>query len=688
MSIPISDIVQVNPGVQSAGSQALTLNGVILTKSTKIAAADVTPFTSVSEITNIFGQGSTEEAMAKRYFAGFDDSTIKPSLFYFAPFNDVARAAWLRSGSWAGKLIADIQALGSGTLVVVVNGVTFTSATINLAIAASFTDAATKITAGFSGGGAPVCTWEASSSTFLISSQTSGASTSLSFAGGTLADGLKLTSAQGAYVSPGASADTPSGVMDLVKSITQNWVFFTTAWEPGAGNKKGFANWANGQNSRYCYIAWDSDEKAIKSFVLSPVFLSGVTAVAYSNCSFGKALTGTQSGANLTRPLIKAPGFTVSLRVGNITGTNKKIIASQPGCFEISKASGGQLLSATYGSVTLTTTQALPTTESHIELNVSDTGATLFYNGAVVATSATGATAAGCTYNGEFKIAYNTSPAVDGLTGFIFDVGVYNTVLHTSAFTPSPSPLTGDEDNLIGYWSLNGNLNNSNISFGAYAKSLSLDGNIAVYNNYDVASFLMGMMASIDFNRPNSRITAKFKKQSGLLPTVTDKPSADKLIAGGYNFYGAYAENNLTSNIFHDGQMFGKWLFVDLFANQVFLNSQLQGAILNLLESQPSIGYTQSDFSLIRSAMQGPIDDALSFGSIRSGVSLDPSQKAALNQAAGLDIATTIENQGYYLQILDPGAQVRAARGSPIINLWFTDGGAVHKINVSSVDVI
>jgi hypothetical protein len=134
--------------------------------------------------------------------------------------------------------------------------------------------------------------------------------------------------------------------------------------------------------------------------------------------------------------------------------------------------------------------------------------------------------------------------------------------------------------------------------------------------------------------------------------------------------------------------MFGEWKYIDLFANQVYLNAQLQGAILELLKSQPSVGYTQSDFGLIRSAMQGPINDAISFGSIRAGVSLDPSQKAALNQAAGLDIATTVENQGYYLQILDPGAQVRAARGSPIINLWFTDGGAVHKINVSSVDVI
>ena len=277
---------------------------------------------------------------------------------------------------------------------------------------------------------------------------------------------------------------------------------------------------------------------------------------------------------------------------------------------------------------------------------------------------------------------------MDGWQGLIYDVGVYNAALHTSAFTPSINPLDGTETNITGAWSLNGNVFDSILSFGAVCNKNKYDGVMVVYNNYDIASFALGIMASIDFNRPNSRITAKFKKQSGLTPTVTDKTSADKLIANGYNFYGQYSENNISDNFFHDGQLVGKWMYIDLFANQVYLNAQLQGSVLKVLTNSPSIGYTQSDFGLIQSAMQGPINDSIRFGSIRSGVSLSDSQKASLNQAAGLDIATTVQNQGYYMQILDPGAQVRAARGSPIINFWYTDGGAVHKINVASVDVI
>jgi len=86
--------------------------------------------------------------------------------------------------------------------------------------------------------------------------------------------------------------------------------------------------------------------------------------------------------------------------------------------------------------------------------------------------------------------------------------------------------------------------------------------------------------------------------------------------------------------------------------------------------------------------MATPIQAALSFGSIQTGITLSESQKATVNQDAGLDVSGTIQALGYYLQILDPGAQVRSNRGSPIVNFWYTDGGSIQKINVSSVDIL
>ena len=134
--------------------------------------------------------------------------------------------------------------------------------------------------------------------------------------------------------------------------------------------------------------------------------------------------------------------------------------------------------------------------------------------------------------------------------------------------------------------------------------------------------------------------------------------------------------------------MTGKWKWTDTFVNQVYLNAQFQLALISLLTSVKSIPYNEAGYSLIRAAMIDPINQGLNFGSIRTGVTLSESQKAQVNQAAGRDVATTIEQQGYYLQILDPGAQVRGNRGTPVINFWYTDGGAVQKINVASIDIM
>jgi hypothetical protein len=394
----------------------------------------------------------------------------------------------------AGTSLTELQAIPAGTLIVTVDGVVKTSASIDLSGATSFSNAATLITAGFTGPSAPVCTWNAVNSTFTLTSPTTGVLSTIGFATGTLASALQLTSETGAILSQGAAVDTPSTALDRVKGATQNWVSFMTMWEPLTADKELFAEWSNAQNQRYVYVAWDTDGQAI----------------------------------------------------------------------------------------------------------------------------------------------------VQG----------------------------------------------SSTCFGAIAKNLAYDGVMCVYNTVELAAFVLGTVASIDFARVNGRITAAFKSQSGFVPTVTDQQIAATLTENGYSFYGEYATANDQFNFLYDGQLPGKWKWLDTFVNQVYLNSQFQLALLSLLTSVKSIPYNEAGYSLIRAAMIDPINSALSFGSVRTGVTLSESQKAQINQAAGRDVSQTIEQQGYYLQILDPGAQVRGNRGTPIINFWYTDGGAVQKITVASIDVM
>ena len=231
-------------------------------------------------------------------------------------------------------------------------------------------------------------------------------------------------------------------------------------------------------------------------------------------------------------------------------------------------------------------------------------------------------------------------------------------------------------------------VNGSTTCFGAIAKSLQYDGVVPVYNTKELAAFMLGTVASIDFSRLNGRITSAFKSQSGFVPTVTDQQIAANLLENGYSFYGAYATANDQFNFLYNGQMSGKWSWVDTFVDQVYLNAQFQLALLSLLTTVKSIPYNESGYSLIRAAMIDPISQALNFGSIRTGITMSAQQKAVVNQAAGMDVSTIIEQQGYFLQILDPGAQVRGNRGTPVINFWFTDGGAVQKITVASIDIM
>lgn len=508
MSIPASDIVTVNPGVIGAGGNPLALNGVILSQNDTVPVKSVLSFPSAPAVGGWFGLASPEYALAQIYFLGYDNSTVKPGALIFAPYVESARAAWVNSGSFKGFTLAQIQAL-TGVLNLTVDGVAHTSSNINLSSATSFSNAATMITAAFTGSPL-VCTWDAIRNVFVLTSATTGAASSMTYATGTLSAGLKLTSATGAILSQGADVDTATTAMDSVIARTQNWATFMTMWEPAAAtDKEQFAIWANNQNQRYMYVAWDTDGQAI---------------VNGSQTCFGALLKNAE------------------------------------------------------------------------------------YNGSIVVSGDPAATA---------------------------------------------------------------------------ERSVTLAD--AVRN---LAAFVLGMVASIDFSRRNARITTAFKSQSGFVVTADDQQIAANLLGNGYSYYGSYATANDQFNFFYNGQMAGDWEWVDPYVNQIYMNAQFQLALMNLLTQATSVPYNQDGYNMIRAAMADPIQAAINFGGIRAGVQLSQLQAAEVNQAAGVDAASSIEQNGYFLQVLDPGAQARGNRESPIVNFWYTDGGAVQKIVVASIDIL
>lgn len=252
-TIPVSQIVTINPAVVSAGGNPLSLNSIFIDQNMLVPTSSLLEFPGLDEVVNYFGSNSAQAAVAANYFNGFDNSTKKPGTLFFAAYADVDRPAFIRGQSLAGMTLAQLTAI-SGTLSFTIDGVLETGP-VNLSTATSFTNAATLITTALAMTPATV-TWDATQSRFVCTSGTDGATSTMTFGSGTAAAALGFTAG---VLSQGADADTPASAMDRIKQQSQNWAPFMTLQEPSLADKEAFAQWGVNQNNRYAYIAWDSD---------------------------------------------------------------------------------------------------------------------------------------------------------------------------------------------------------------------------------------------------------------------------------------------------------------------------------------------------------------------------------------------------------------------------------------------
>jgi hypothetical protein len=150
MTIPASLFVQVIPGVISGGGNALAINGVMLTTSTRIPIGTVQNFPNAPAVAKYFGPNSAEASAATIYFNGYIGRTAVPGAMLMAQYPKIAVGAYLRGGNVSTMTLAQLQAL-TGSLDVTVDGAAWNAASINLSSATSFSSAATIIASGLSG---------------------------------------------------------------------------------------------------------------------------------------------------------------------------------------------------------------------------------------------------------------------------------------------------------------------------------------------------------------------------------------------------------------------------------------------------------------------------------------------------------------------------------------------------------
>jgi hypothetical protein len=83
------------------------------------------------------------------------------------------------------------------------------------------------------------------------------------------------------------------------------------------------------------------------------------------------------------------------------------------------------------------------------------------------------------------------------------------------------------------------------------------------------------------------------------------------------------------------------------------------------------------------------VDIAVEAGVIQAGVNLSSSEKQEIDTQAGVvGVGQQVATVGWYYLVADPGSLVRTARGSPIMLLFYADGGSVQSISINSTAVL
>lgn len=203
-----------------------------------------------------------------------------------------------------------------------------------------------------------------------------------------------------------------------------------------------------------------------------------------------------------------------------------------------------------------------------------------------------------------------------------------------------------------------------------------------------LAAFVMGAIASINFDAADSTVTLAYRKGSGVDVSVSDAESALILDGKNVNYYGDYATRNKIFKFFQTGRMYGSYGYVDPYINAIWLNNALQNAILQGFQRNPRVPYNDSGYAIVRGWIMDPVSRARQNGIIDTGLTLSEAQKADITREAKQDITTDLEQLGYYVQILDPPASVRGERKSPTVNLWYTYAGSIQRLVMSSIAIL
>lgn len=268
MTIPASELVDLQSRTIGGGANGLELNGVMLTQSPLLPAKTVYPFESPDSVGDYFGLSSKEYLYATHYFSADDNKQKNPQALYFYRYTGTAVSAWVRGSAVTDDLVS-FQSVKDGVLNISIDGTAVNLTAIDLSAANSFSAVAqavqTKLTASSSDA---TVEFNPNFNAFVITSHTAGAESSVTYpavpeTGTDLGALMKLYANDGAVLSQGSGAETITEMMQGVVEANQNWFSFMPVFDETEDQKNQFASWCNSKGTRFAYMANETNDNAL-----------------------------------------------------------------------------------------------------------------------------------------------------------------------------------------------------------------------------------------------------------------------------------------------------------------------------------------------------------------------------------------------------------------------------------------
>lgn len=250
-----------------------------------------------------------------------------------------------------------------------------------------------------------------------------------------------------------------------------------------------------------------------------------------------------------------------------------------------------------------------------------------------------------------------------------------------------------DDDYVYVFWSSDQNMESTLTQDSTIAKALQDKYNCVfmIYSlDFSTAAFALAYPATIKWDATQGMKVIFGKSASGISPTVTDEQVATALDDLGVSYVGQFATRNDEFIIANRGELTGSMYgFYDTLIGSIWLRSKLQTSIMNGFATVNRAPYNSVGYTMLKSWCQDPITQAKNAGVIDEGISLSESQKSQILQETGdSEAAGDLQSKGYFLQVLDPGASVRAQRGSPVAALYYAYGGSIQKVELPVTAVL